>query len=193
MWSNVEDLLLHATREDIRKELMAQIERMIDDGLQPTHLDHHMDFYYFDDLFEEVMELSRRYCLPMRVWRRRRYRLPFLRNNLVALRRKGFVFPDTQMGLYGYKGQDQSLEIRKRMYHNHLRSLRPGVHNIKLHIAYDTEEIQNMMGTHFASVRQIDYDVWTSEETRTIAQNLGIHFIGFKPLQRLQEEYQNSD
>lgn len=193
MWATVEELLRHATRQDIHRELDAQINRMLDDGLDPSHLDHHMDFYYVaEDIFADVMELSRKYNLPMRVWRRRRYRLPFVKNNLAALRRKGFVFPDTQMGLYGMKGQDQSIVTRKKRYHDYLRSLKPGVHNIKLHTAFLTEELQNIMGPHHASIRQIDYEVWTSEETRRIANDLGIKYVGFRPLQRLQSESQSA-
>jgi predicted glycoside hydrolase/deacetylase ChbG (UPF0249 family) len=190
MWASTNELLQHAAAKEIYMELDAQIRKMLEDGMKPSHVDHHMDFYYQTELFTLVMALSRKYHLPMRVWRRRRYRLPFIKNNLVSLRRKGFIFPDTQMGLYGMKGHDQSLATRKRMYHEYLRSLKPGVHNVKLHIAFNTENLQQIMGTNHAAIRQIDHEVWTSDDTRRIASDLGISFIGFRPLQRLQRESQ---
>ena len=188
MWPNVNELLQHAKRKDIKMELDAQINTILDAGLKPSHLDHHMDFYYHSDLFSDVMELSRKYNLPMRVWRRRKYKLPLIKNNLISLRRMGYVFPDTQMGIYNMGGQNQSIDFRKAKYYEHLRSLKPGVHNIKVHIAFQTEELQNIMGKHHSSIRQIDYDVWSSDDTKKLAEELGIIFIGFRPLQQLQEK-----
>mgnify|MGYP005841548953 CR=1 FL=1 len=189
MWPSVADLLQHGARAEILMELEAQINKILDAGMQPSHLDHHMDFYYFGGLFEDVMELSRKYDLPMRVWRNRRYRAPFiLKNNLPFLRRRGYVFPDTQMGIYCMGGEDQSLEFRQSRYYEHLRTLGPGVHNIKVHIALQTDELEDIMGSHHTSIRRIDYDVWSSGETRRIAEELGIVFIGFRPLQQLQKK-----
>ena len=34
-------------------ELEAQINKILDTGLKPTHLDDHMDFYYHLDLFSD--------------------------------------------------------------------------------------------------------------------------------------------
>jgi predicted glycoside hydrolase/deacetylase ChbG (UPF0249 family) len=188
MWPNVYEILQHANRKEINMELEAQINKILDAGLKPSHLDHHMDFYYHSDLFADVMELSRKYSLPMRVWRRKRYRLPLIKNNLISLRRMGYVFPDTQMGIYNMPGQNQSIEFRRAKYYEHLRSLKPGVHNIKIHIAFNTEEMQNIMGNHSSSIRQIDYDVWTSDDTKKLAEELNIIFIGFRPLQQLQKK-----
>lgn len=192
MWENVKELLQHARRKEINMELDAQINKILDAGLKPSHLDHHMDFYYHSDLFADVMELSRKYNLPMRVWRRRKYKLPLIKNNLISLRRMGYVFPDTQMGIYMMAGQNQSLDLRKEKYYEHLRSLKPGVHNIKVHIAFQTEELQNIMGGHQSSIRQIDYDVWTSDDTKKLGEELGIIFLGFRPLQQLQAELMKS-
>ncbi len=186
MWPDIPSLLQHAKREEIYAELESQIKRILDEGLGPSHLDHHMDFYYHADLFSDVMNLSYKYNLPMRVWRRRVYRLPLYKNNLMSLREKGYVFPDTQKGIYMMGGDNQSLDFRKAKYYEHLRSLKPGVHNIKVHIAFQTEELQSIMGSHSSSIRQIDYDVWTSDDTRKLAEELGITFIGYRPLQQLQ-------
>lgn len=188
MWRSKLELFQHAKKEHINLELDAQIRKILKAGLKPSHLDHHMDFYYRPDLFSEVMKLSRKYNLPMRVWHRRRFKYPVLKNNLVSLRRKRFVFPDTQMGIYSLPGQNQSFKFRKKLYYEYLRSLKPGVHNIKIHIAFQTQELINIMGQRSASIRQIDYDVWTSNETKVLARELGIIFIGFRPLQQLQRK-----
>ena len=67
MWPTIEALLLHAKRKDIERELEAQINKVLDTGLKPSHLDHHMNFHHHPDLLSTVIELSRKYKLPMRV------------------------------------------------------------------------------------------------------------------------------
>lgn len=191
MWPTIEALLLHANRKDIKRELEAQVRKVLDTGLKPSHLDYHMNFAYHADLFPIVMELSRKFNLSMRVDKRRIYKLPFVKNNLRSLRRRGYVFPDTRKGIYMLGGEDQSLEFRKAKYHDHLRSLKPGVHNIQVHIAFHTKEMECIMGLHDSSIRQIDYDVWTSNDTKILAEELGIIFINFRPLQKLQERLMN--
>ena len=89
------------------------------------------------------------------------------------------------------RGENQSLEFRKTKYHAQLRSLKPGVHNFNVHIAFQTEELENIIGAHSSSIRQIDYDVWTSDDTKELAEKLGIIFINFWPLEKLQERLIN--
>ncbi len=191
MWPTDEAFLLHANRKDIERELEAQINKVLDTGLKPSHLDYHMNFAFHGGLFPIVMELSRKFDLPMRVPKSKIYKLPFTKNNLRSLRRRGYVFPDTRKGIYTMGGEDQSLEFRKAKYHDHLRSLQPGVHNIHVHITFQTKKLEHIMGLHDSSIRQIDYDVWTSDDTKKLVEELGIIFINFRPLQKLQERLMN--
>ena len=188
MWPTDEAFLLHANRKDIERELEAQINKVLDTGLKPSHLDHHMNVHRHSDFLSTVVELSHKYTLPMHVPGRKRYKLPLIKNNLIYLRRRGYVFPDTQMGTYKMGKQNLTLDFWKAKYHDHLRSLKPGVHNIKVHIAFQTKELQNITGMNDSSIRQFDYDVWTSDDTKELAEELGIIFIGFRPLQKLQGE-----
>lgn len=188
MWQSVETLLKNAQPEHIRMELEAQIKKLFDTGLKPSHLDDHMDLHNHIELFPLLMGLSRKYNLPMRVWKRRRYRYPILKYNLPSLRKKGFVFPDSQKGIYYFRGLDTSYDKRKAVYLDYLRSLKPGVHNIKIHVAFKTEELIGVMGDYYSSTRQIDYEVWTSDEINKFTKELGIIFIGFRPLQLLQKK-----
>ena len=191
MWASTEALLKHASRKDIRRELEAQIKKVLEKGLAPTHIDYHMNFGFDTDIFPVIVELSHKYNLPLRAPKRKLYKLPFVKDNLWSLRRRGYVFPDSRKGIYMMRGKNQSLEFRKTKYHDHLRSLKPGVHNIHVHIAFQTQELQYLMGQHDSSIRQIDYDVWTSDDTKKLADELRITFIGYRPLQKLQERLLN--
>lgn len=188
MWKTDEEFIIHAKKRDMENEMEAQIKKVLDRGLKPSHLDHHMSIYSHPDFLPILVELSCKYKLPMHLPGRRRYKLPFIKNNLFSLRRRGHVFPDTQMGIYQKGEQNLTLDFWKARYHDCLRSLRPGVHIIKVHIAFQTKELQDITGLHDSSIRQIDYDVWTSDDTKKLAKELGIIFIGYRPLQQLQEK-----
>ena len=55
-------------------------------------------------------------------------------------------------------------------------------------MASGTDALEDIMGKINLSIRQADYDVWTSVETKRVAEDLGIIFVGFRPLQELQEK-----
>ena len=188
MWTTDDAFIKHARKKDMEKEMEAQIKKVLDTGLKPTHLDHHMSIYGHPDFLSILSKLSCKYKLPMHLPGQRRYKLPFLKNNIFSLRRRGQVFPDTHTGIYHKEEQNLTLDFWKSKYYHCLRSLKPGVHIIKVHIGFRTQELQNITGTVDSSIRQMDYDVWTSDDTKKTAEDIGIIFIGYRPLQLLQEK-----
>jgi chitin disaccharide deacetylase len=188
MWSTDQAFIAHAKGLDIRKELEAQIKTVFDMGLNPSHLDHHMNIYRHPEFIPIVLDLSRKYGLAVYVPRRRRYKVPFVKNNLRSLRRQGYVFGDSEVGTYKMAAEDVSGDFVRQRYYSYLRSLKPGVHIFKVHIGFQTREILEICGERDSGIRQVDYDVWTSNETKSVAEELGITFMGYRPLQRLQTE-----
>ncbi|UJR84372.1 carbohydrate deacetylase [Sandaracinus amylolyticus] len=65
--------------DEVEREWSRQIERAIDDGLAPTHLDAHFHLHLLPRLFEVVITLARRYAIGA-------VRLPDERPSLRALR-----------------------------------------------------------------------------------------------------------
>jgi predicted glycoside hydrolase/deacetylase ChbG (UPF0249 family) len=188
MWPNVESLVQHARVNEVLMEAEAQIRKVLAFGVQPTHLDAHMDWYMANtDYFEGVMQLAQKYHLPMRVWQRKRTRLPWWPNNPAEMRREGFVFPDNQTGYYNIEGEDKRSGLRQEKYSRFLNSLHPGVHEITLHLAFRTAEIEAFMGPEDVARRTRDYDIWTGQTTRAIIQSRKIILVGFRNLQKLQE------
>ena len=189
MWPNVESLVHHAKVNEVLMEAEAQISKVLAFGLQPTHLDAHMDWYTANtDYFEGVMQLAQKYHLPMRVWQRKRTKLPWWPNNPAEMRREGFVFPDNQTGYYNIEGEDRRIGLRQEKYSRFLNSLHPGVHEITIHLAFRTAEIEAFMGPEDVARRTRDYEIWTGQATRAIIQNRKIILIGFRELRKLQEK-----
>jgi hypothetical protein len=51
MWQTVEDVVAHATPEEIDAEMRAQLDRALTIGLKPTHLDSHMGTLFASDAY----------------------------------------------------------------------------------------------------------------------------------------------
>ncbi len=163
--------------EEALIELEAQILKVLKAGLKPTHIDGHYGNYYMNiDLAEGVRNLSKKYNLPMKP----HYALR------EEMRRQGYVFPDTLWMFMILYGEGSQREIRKKIYDNWLRKLKPGVHELLIHPSLMGEEWSNILGRPNSYIRLGDYKYWTSPETLDLADELGIVFIGYRELQKLQ-------
>lgn len=194
MWPDLNSFILHANIQEAIWEMDAQIQKLIKSAIMPSHIDGHMSFYYTDDkLFKGAMELSRKYKIPMRVWRQRRYRLPLFPNNLPYLQKMGFVFPNSSNGFYTIEGEEQNPSLRAKSYLDYLKKLKPGIHEIITHFAFQSGPLMDLIGNQNVSIRYNDYKVWTDSTTKTLTEKIGIKFINFKQLQELQAKKINNE
>jgi hypothetical protein len=68
MYRSVNGLLENATAEDVRDELLAQVERALAWGVDVTHLDSHMYALHDHEPFFEIdLEVAREFGLPVRL------------------------------------------------------------------------------------------------------------------------------
>lgn|SRR5690554_2556283 len=66
LWSTVEEVLQHATADDVEREIRAQIDRALSLGLQPTHMDAHMGTLFASDEFlERYIKVGIAYKIPV--------------------------------------------------------------------------------------------------------------------------------
>jgi predicted glycoside hydrolase/deacetylase ChbG (UPF0249 family) len=174
MWQTESELREHMDIAEALMEIEAQILRVLEAGLQPTHIDDHMGCYWLHpDLANGVMLLARKYELCMN---------PV---DIPKMRALGYVFPDSFWQFASNViGEEIDPGIRKRVYDDWLRNLKPGLHQVMTHIARMTEDFASKVrGAHF---RYGDYLYWNDPETKEFAEKLGITFIGYRELQRLQ-------
>jgi hypothetical protein len=128
------------------------------------------------DLAEGVIKLSRKYNLPMKPHHEHRE----------EMRELEYVFPDTLWMFLILYGERRHPEIRKKVYDNWLRNLKSGTHELLIHPSLMGEEWANILGHPDSYIRFGDYEYWTSPETKALADELGIIFIGYRELQKLQ-------
>ena len=175
VWLKPRDFGKHLNVRESLLEMEAQIVTALQAGLQPTHIDTHQGTYnWHPQLAQGVMKLSRKYNLPM---------IPHP-TQMKKMRALGYVFPDTYWMYLLIAGEKYQPAYRKKVYDAWLRDLKPGVHQMIVHPSFLSEEYSQHVWHPY--VLTGDYAYWTSPETKALADELGIIFIGFKELQRLQ-------
>jgi len=182
MWRTPKELMANMEVDEAINELEAQIMKVLKAGIKPTHIDAHYGNYYMSsDLAEGVMMLSRKYNLPMKPHRAYREKM----------HRMGFVFPDTMWMFFVLHGEGINPQIRKKVYDNWFRELQPGVHEIVIHSSFMNSEWSSIIGRFNSYLRSGDYKYWSNPETKAFAEELGIIFIGYRELQKLQAKNWN--
>ncbi len=184
LWRRVEDVVGHATPEEVETEIRAQIQRARQFGMKPTHVDSHMGTLFADPRFFEVyVRVSRELGL-----------LPMLMEatpEIVALAKQlGLDYPPLATKLWGEGyllldrlvpgAQGDTLEERRGQYHDLIRGLTPGITEIILHLSGDDEEIRHVTGNWRA--RDNERRIFTDAETRRLIDERGIRLIGYRPL-----------
>ncbi|MGC9976802.1 MAG: ChbG/HpnK family deacetylase, partial [Syntrophales bacterium] len=76
MWPDYLSLSKHMNTREALMEMEAQINKVLQDGLNPTHLDAHMSIYLVNKvLYKGVLNLSKKYMMPARVSNVKRHRI----------------------------------------------------------------------------------------------------------------------
>lgn len=174
MWGTEQELREHMIVEEALQEMEAQIRCVLDAGLRPTHMDDHMGCYWqHPDLVRGAMALAKKHNLPMN---------PI---HIEEMRQQGYVCADAVWQFTtNLLPEVRDPSIRKRVYDDWMRGLKPGVHLLLTHIARVSDDYRQKIQA--AYIREGDYRYWTSPEAVALASELGITFIGYRELQELQ-------
>lgn len=165
----VPDFVAHAKPEEVALELRNQIKRAYKLGLDVTHLDPHMGAAASTpEHIATYLKLGKEYRLPV-LLDSRIYALED--NNIKSLLDKNTVVMDHIHSILPsdfQKGSDQ-------YYTRLLKSLKPGINCLLIHLAYDDAEMQGISVDHpeWGSVwRQADFDFFTGKEcSRLLKEN----------------------
>lgn len=189
-----------ANPEEVEIELRAQIEKALQLGIAPTHIDNHMATVYGlftgHDFLDSVFKLSKEYGLPFRLPRNlpdyyseqlSQVVIDKLMGMADSLVTEGFTLPDYLHSInYG-----NTYEKTFSNYRDFLINLKPGVTELYIHAAKESDEIKAV--TNSWRNRDFDYQIFMSNEMRDLIDSLGIHLIGWRDLQELQVEQIGTD
>jgi chitin disaccharide deacetylase len=170
------DVWDHADLDEVRRECRAQIERAIVWGFDVSHIDSHMGTMQLRaDFFDVYLELAVEFALPLRMAGASGERMIGFAYRRVAAE-EGVVFPDhfvyTQVG-------------SRRTIERTLFELRPGVTEMYVHPAVDTDELR---ASHPDWAQRVeDHAYVTSDATlRDLIERSGAILLGYRALRDLQ-------
>ncbi len=181
LYSMENEAAAHADIKEVEAEIRAQIARARALGIQPTHLDSHMGtLYQSKALFEVLLRVARENKLPFRVSRDWFARAPFMPALLgpddVVLDRTISIEPSV------------APEEWARFYTNEIKSLRPGVTDMIVHLAFADEEMKGITSGHpnwGAEWRQRDFEFVTSDAFRKLLAENNVKLITWREIGKL--------
>jgi hopanoid biosynthesis associated protein HpnK len=186
----------------VEQEFRAQIERLCDAGLQPTHLDGHQHVHMWPPVFRVTARLAAEYGLAgVRSSRERRvdFHALWCRNagfrgtilqqagvglglaflsvtSRAALAEAGVATPD-----YFY-GVSATGFLNRGTLEDILRDVPDGVSELMAHPGYVDEELKRVE-TRLVSQREQELDALTWPGARILAQELGIELVTYRALE----------
>ena len=173
----IEDTWDHADLDEVRRECRAQIERAILWGFDVSHLDSHMGTMQLRaDFFDLYLECAIDFGLPLRMGPAGGERLAgFPYRQLAAA--EGVVFPDH---LVYYQGPGARRVVERTLF-----ELRPGVTEIYLHPAVDTDELR---ASHPDWAGRVEDHAYLCEDPSLpdLVERAGAILIGYRELRDLQ-------
>jgi predicted glycoside hydrolase/deacetylase ChbG (UPF0249 family) len=170
------DVWDHADVEEVRRECRTQIERAIYWGFDVSHLDSHMGTLQLrPEFFDVYLELAVEFRLPLRmVSSSLEPMIGFPARRLAA--EEGVVFTDN----FVYSTLGSRASIEKALF-----SLRPGVTEVFLHPALDTDELR---ASHPDWPHRVEDHAFLTRDPSFIdlVERAGAILIGFRELRELQ-------
>jgi predicted glycoside hydrolase/deacetylase ChbG (UPF0249 family) len=172
--SRIDEFLDQVDVGELEREYRAQIEHVLNAGLQPTHLDSHCGIHVGrEEIFEMTFSLAREYGLALRASRQ-----PYIEK----MRRRGYPANDhALMDSYDLDTADKAAR-----YAQMLRALPVGLSEWAVHPGLGNSELRAIESSW--RVRQTDFDFVVSQEARAILQAEGIILVDYRELQALRNE-----
>lgn len=192
MWPSVEEVVKHASPQEVDMEIRAQLQRALDLGFRPTHLDSHMGTLFATPAFIQkyiqlgiekkipVMFPSGHGSLAIRDMKLDAARIGMMRNIGKSLWDSGLpVIDDLHNTSYaphlptGMKPTPENLrKYKTRFYIDALKELKPGITYMIMHCIKPTELYRFISDS--GPVREGDYYAMMNPEFRKALEKEGI-------------------
>ena len=170
-WAKAASVASNARPGEVETEIRAQIDRALEAGIRPTHLDSHMLTLLKPPFVAAYLKVAHEYGVPFFARRSRA---------TVALMNENDIVPDADAiassGLEPANWKDWYVSL--------VRSLKPGLTELIVHLGYDDAELQAVMGdvAYGSAWRQRDFDAITSPEFKKALEENDIALVGWKQI-----------
>jgi predicted glycoside hydrolase/deacetylase ChbG (UPF0249 family) len=180
LWPETMPAVQHIKADEAEREIRAQVERSIAMGIHPTHLDSHMGVLFArPDLIAAYIKVAHEYKLPFLAMLG-----PSAPPSIKSLLNENDVVLDSVV----IANPSVPAAGWKDFYINAVRTLKPGLTEIIVHLSHDDAESQAVMVDHpdyGAAWRQRDYDAMTSPELKKAIEDNHVILVHWSDLKKL--------
>jgi chitin disaccharide deacetylase len=187
-----EEVRQNGSPDAVKSEILAQIQRALDAGIKPTHIDSHMGTVFHHKYLPPYIAAAQQHRLAAFMMRtsEEELRQTFAMHDETAQvagslvkQLEGEQFPLVDyfvtMPLDTAFAFSERIDVAKTL----IADFKPGVTHFILHAAHDTPELR--AGAFDWQARVGDLQVFLSDELRRFIQAQGIHVVGYRALQAL--------
>ena len=192
MWRSVPEVVMNATPEEVEKELRAQIEKTLEMGYSPDHMDTHMGTVFGSNDFTEIyLRLAEEYRIPAMV-------IDFSDPEVVEqYRQSGYPVTERLLEMIAsyslpkldyfssVPGGNTYEEVRDNFF-NQIRALEPGLTEIIFHPQYESEFGKTITGSW--QQRAWEVELFADPVVRQFFEDEGLIFTDWKEIMEQFED-----
>jgi predicted glycoside hydrolase/deacetylase ChbG (UPF0249 family) len=186
LWHEIHQVVMHASAEEVEKEIRAQIERSLSLGYRPDHIDTHMGTLYGHASYLEVfLRVAEEYGIPATV--------TDLSNSMVVKQfiKQGYPIDDNIIDMVnkytlpkvdfftsvpGGSSYEEKIENFKTL----IRTLPPGLTEIYFHPSVETERLKTI--TNSWQQRVWEAEMFSDPDLVRFYEEEGILFTNWKEI-----------
>ena len=187
-YRSAEDAQRSGDKEAVKKELLAQVIRAINAGINITHIDTHMNTVAHPKFISDYIWLAVQYKIPFLFPRMDETGFQQLgmaqevasiaASYVSRIEEQGIPLVDYVAGLYLDQPQNRLDQAKKA-----LSILPAGITHFIIHPSKDTPELRAI--TPDWQCRVADYETFMGENLRKYINDIGLHVIGYQNLKNI--------
>ena len=206
MWHESDQFEINADIDEVEAEIHAQIKRLTDWGLNPSHLDNHMGSLYGIEtgrleLLNQIFDITADYKLPFRFpghidkasFENETLGIKVDPQLIMSLfdkftayaKGKGIAMPDYLIPGDWNGPQKDSFENYREYIYEMYRAFPEGVTETYIHPAMESEELKGITGSW--QRRVWEYQLFSDPKTRQHIESLGIKLINYRDLAEMRK------
>jgi predicted glycoside hydrolase/deacetylase ChbG (UPF0249 family) len=185
LWRHVAQVRSHCDPEAARAELIAQIERALEDGIDVTHLDAHMGVTFAPEFCDLYLELGQRYDVPILLTKRITDYSAL--NHFADAEQDTYAATVARAQKLGFERFDLVLETAwdrsgppVETYGPLFESIPPGLTMLALHPNAPGE--LELIEPDSAYIRTGEYELFSDPEFKSWVDDLGLDLRGFREM-----------
>ena len=182
-YPSVEEFSKHANGTEVEKEIRAQIEKALAFGVKPTHLDNHMGTILSSpEYYRILLKIGKEYQIPVLIpadW------IAPISTQLLEMLSKDNIVVDHLFMI------NQAIPAEKwgEPYLKFIENMQPGLNEIIVHLAVNTDETKAIMVNHpdfGAEWRQHDLDFVLSNKFKKALKDYNIKLVTWRQIGKVE-------